>query len=152
MMKFFGRKKEKRPAPKPKTKAKKIAKPKPKQAKVQARQAGQSKASTIEFCEKCGSIMVPLKKGNTTYIKCRNCGKELKKDVKGLKIVEEKEHTRGVVVIEKDTTLLPLTDRVCPSCEHKKAYWWMQQTRSADEPPTQFFRCEKCKHTWREYK
>jgi DNA-directed RNA polymerase subunit M len=29
--------------------------------------------------------------------------------------------------------------------------WWMLQTRSADEATTQFFRCTKCKHTWRNY-
>ena len=106
----------------------------------------------IEFCEKCGSIMVPIKKGKTAYIKCRGCGKELKKEIKSLKIIEEKTAPKGVVVIEKNTTLLPMTDKACPECEHGRAYWWMQQTRSADEPPTQFFRCEKCKHVWREYK
>ena len=108
--------------------------------------------SSIEFCEKCGSIMVPIKKGKTSYVKCRSCGREMKKEVKSLKIVEEKPVTNGVVVIEKDTTLLPMTDKECPKCEHDSAYWWMQQTRSADEPPTQFFKCTKCKHIWREYK
>ena len=111
-----------------------------------------TKKSVIEFCEKCGSIMVPVKKGSTHYMKCRGCGKEIKKEMKSLKIVEEKIKSSGIPVIEHDTTLLPLTDKECPSCEHDRAYWWLQQTRSADEPPTQFFRCEKCKHTWREYK
>ena len=27
----------------------------------------------------------------------------------------------------------------------------MFQTRSADEPTTRFYRCQKCKFTWREY-
>jgi len=27
----------------------------------------------------------------------------------------------------------------------------MIQTRAADEPPTRFYRCTKCGHTWREY-
>lgn len=108
--------------------------------------------SAIEFCEKCGSIMVPIKKGKTAYIKCRGCGREAKKEIKQLKIVEKKIKSKGVVVIEKDTTLLPLTEKECPKCEHDRVYWWLQQTRSADEPPTQFFRCEKCKYTWREYK
>ena len=111
-----------------------------------------SKKSSIEFCERCGSILVPIKKGSTHYMKCRGCGKEIKKEMKSMKIVEEKVKSKGVVVIENDTTLLPLTDKECPDCEHDRAYWWLQQTRSADEPPTQFFRCEKCKHTWREYK
>lgn len=117
-----------------------------------AKTTGSSKPSSISFCEKCGSIMVPIKKGKTAYIKCRGCGREQKKEVKGLKIIEEPKKRKGVVVLEKDPTLLPLTDKECPKCEHNRAYWWLQQTRSADEPPTQFFRCEECKHTWREYR
>lgn len=117
-----------------------------------SRRAATPRRPTIEFCEKCGSIMVPVKKGKTSYMKCRSCGREIRKEMRGLKIVEEKTRTKGVAVIEHDTTLLPLTDKECPKCEHDRAYWWMQQTRSADEPPTQFFRCEQCKHTWREYK
>jgi transcription factor S len=109
-------------------------------------------AAQIEFCQKCGSILVPLKKGKSTYLKCRSCGTERKRDVKLLKIVEEVHHRKGVTILEKDTTPLPLTEKMCPKCEHPRSHWWLQQTRSADEPPTQFFRCEKCKHTWREYK
>lgn len=117
-----------------------------------ARQVQRQKPATIEFCDKCGSIMVPVKKGKSSYIKCRGCGREMRKEMKNLKIVEEKTNMKGVVVIEKDAIPLPLTDKECPKCENDRAYWWMQQTRSADEPPTQFFKCEKCKHTWREYK
>lgn len=106
----------------------------------------------IEFCNKCGAILVPIKKGKSTYMRCRSCGSERKKDVKMLKIVEEVNHRKGVTVLEKDTSPLPLTEKMCPKCEHPRSHWWLQQTRSADEPPTQFFRCEKCKHTWREYK
>ena len=44
----------------------------------------------------------------------------------------------------------PVTDSVeCPKCGNKQAFWWMVQTDSADEPSTQFFRCTKCNHTWR---
>ena len=38
----------------------------------------------------------------------------------------------------------------CPKCGHTAAYFMEVQTRSADEPATLFFRCEKCKHNWRE--
>ena len=130
--------------------AKKKTLKKHKPSKVAPKQVPRKAA--IEFCDKCGSIMVPVKKGKSSYIKCRGCGREMRKEIKSLKIVEEKVSSKGVVVIEKDTTLLPLTDKECPKCENDQAYWWMQQTRSADEPPTQFFRCEKCKYTWREYK
>ena len=36
-------------------------------------------------------------------------------------------------------------------CDGREAVSWMFQTRSADEPTTQFFRCTKCKTTWRNY-
>jgi DNA-directed RNA polymerase subunit M len=72
--------------------------------------------------------------------------------VKELKFSEKTPHGRGVVLLEKDDVPLPIVDKACPQCEHSKAYFWLQQTRAADEPPTQFFRCTKCKHVWREYK
>jgi DNA-directed RNA polymerase subunit M/transcription elongation factor TFIIS len=44
----------------------------------------------------------------------------------------------------------PITDTVeCPKCRNRQAFWWIVQTDSADEPSTQFFRCTKCNHTWR---
>ncbi|CAD7969451.1 unnamed protein product [Amoebophrya sp. A25] len=38
----------------------------------------------------------------------------------------------------------------CPACMHGKAYFRQMQTRSADEPMTIFYRCEKCTHCWKE--
>jgi len=44
----------------------------------------------------------------------------------------------------------PITDSIeCPKCGNRQAFWWIVQTDSADEPSTQFFRCTKCNHTWR---
>ncbi|PWB85162.1 transcription factor S-II (TFIIS) [Methanobrevibacter woesei] len=51
----------------------------------------------------------------------------------------------------EDINTHPTTTITCPECGHNKAAWWLQQTRSADEAPTRFFQCLKCKHTWREY-
>ena len=109
------------------------------------------KKLTIEFCKKCGSIMIPEKKNKNTYLKCRTCGYKFKKNVNKIQITEKKE-TNEVIVLEKNEIMLPITERVCSVCNNKKSYYWLQQTRSADEPPTQFFRCTKCKHVWREYK
>jgi DNA-directed RNA polymerase subunit M len=39
----------------------------------------------------------------------------------------------------------------CPRCGHEEVYAWQLQTRAADEPPTTFYKCTKCGHTWREY-
>jgi DNA-directed RNA polymerase subunit M len=119
--------------------------------KAEKRQDSASKAQ-IEFCPKCSSIMIPMCKGKTTFLKCRGCGNKHKASIRGMKIIETREKKKGVTVLEKDIVPLPLMEKMCPKCEHTRSHWWLQQTRSADEPPTQFFRCEKCKHTWREYK
>lgn len=56
------------------------------------------------------------------------------------------------IVDENEGQDLPTTTILCPECnEVKEAYWWMQQTRGADEPPTRFYECKKCKYRWREY-
>lgn len=106
----------------------------------------------MEFCKKCKTMMIPIRKAKNVYLRCRKCGYELKKQPKQLKIVEKVRKPRGVMILEKEDLPLPVTDKICPKCENPKAYWWLQQTRSADEPPTQFFRCVKCNHVWREYK
>lgn len=100
----------------------------------------------IEFCG-CGGVLAPL---NKETLKCRSCGKEVKKSVYG-KITARAEK-KEIVVIEDNAPDLPTTDMECPKCKNSRAYWWLIQTRSADEPPTQFFRCVKCRHVWREYK
>ena len=43
--------------------------------------------------------------------------------------------------------VLPTIEIDCENkeCDNREAVWWMLQTRSADEPTTQFFRCTKCK-------
>lgn len=56
-----------------------------------------------------------------------------------------------IVDSDKDMTTLPTTSVKCPDCGHGTAEWWLRQLRSADESEVRFFRCTKCKHTWREY-
>ncbi len=101
---------------------------------------------SVEFCS-CGSIMVPVGKD---VLRCRKCGHEVRKHIENkLQTAGKKEE---VVVIENNAPDLPTTDKVCPKCRNDVAYYWLIQTRSIDEPPTQFFKCLKCKHVWREYK
>lgn len=75
---------------------------------------------------------------------------------KNVETMEIKEFAKNVepeieIVGEQDENMLPLCEADCPKCEHKKAYYWLIQTRAGDEPETKFLRCEKCKHTWRDY-
>jgi len=100
----------------------------------------------IEFCP-CGGMLAPA--GNS--MRCRSCGKETAV-VAGNIITESRK--KEIITIEDNRPDLPITEKECPKCDNGKVYWWLIQTRSADEPPTQFFRCtnQECKHTWREYK
>jgi DNA-directed RNA polymerase subunit M len=56
------------------------------------------------------------------------------------------------IIKEKETNVMPTVAETCPKCGNKEAYFWTSQTRAADEAETKFFRCIKCKHTWREYR
>ncbi|HLC84353.1 MAG TPA: transcription factor S [Candidatus Nanoarchaeia archaeon] len=104
------------------------------------------------FCPKCGSLLMPKTIGAKKVIAC-SCGYK-SQDTKSLAVSEKKVvKDRDVEVVHDkgDADSLPLTKEECPKCHHGMAYYWLTQTRAGDEPETRFFRCQKCKHTWREY-
>ncbi|MFH1424116.1 MAG: transcription factor S [archaeon] len=104
----------------------------------------------MEFCDKCGKMLSAEEKGGETILVCPVCGWEKKEDGSS-SMTEAIEQTEDVVLIEDPGENLPKTKEECPKCKNLEAYYWMEQTRSADEAPTRFYRCVKCKHTWREY-
>jgi transcription factor S len=105
----------------------------------------------MKFCPKCKSLMIPKKTGNKAVMTCTSCNyKDDKAEHTILK--ETKEHVLKIEVIDTDQEQnLPLTDERCPKCKHERAYYWLQQTRAADEAATKFLRCQECEHTWRHY-
>lgn len=85
---------------------------------------------------------------------CKRCDKyyPLKQEKISIgQVLNEKK--KEVIVFKKgeEYSELPKTKIMCPNCENTEAYWWMQQTRSADEPPTIFYKCTKCGYSWRSY-
>ncbi len=101
------------------------------------------------FCPKCGSILRPKQKGSRRIMAC-SCGYE-EKNIKPI-LTEIKKDEAKVEIIEKDEEKhLPLTDALCPKCGNDKARYWLVQTRAGDEAETKFYKCEKCRHIWREY-
>lgn len=113
----------------------------------------------MKFCPKCGTRLklkqVRSEKGFSITYLCENCGytnragKSVTQPVAdemvgpaSIKVVGEK---------ESKLTTLPTIKIECPKCGNNEAMWWFLQTRSGDEPPTQFYRCTKCNHTWRSY-
>ena len=103
------------------------------------------------FCPKCGTMLLPKKQDNKKILHC-SCGYK-SKDIDQAKIKEiVKSKEKEVEVVDKEELeTLPLTEAECPQCHHKKAFYWLVQTRAGDEPETKFLRCQKCKHTWRDY-
>jgi len=108
----------------------------------------------MEFCEKCGAMMVPFTKDNgDRALKCRSC--EHTKEIEGgkLRVSQDIEKTPRdkIVVVEDDSIPMPVTKASCPKCGNTDAYYWTVQTRRGDEGATEFYRCTQCKHTWRNY-
>ncbi len=113
----------------------------------------------MEFHDADGGLFIPKKVGGKVVLVCKTCGRKKETSIrkKEYSITAETKKksgaAAGVIVIDRkeDFEALPRTTIVCPSCSNKEAFWWMQQTRGGDEPPTRFHRCCKCGHVWREY-
>lgn len=75
----------------------------------------------------------------------------MKIDAKVEHKIEYKVEAKEIAEIGENSTALPTTKVECPKCGNTHAYWRLEQTRAADEPPTRIYRCTNCGHTWREY-
>ncbi len=98
------------------------------------------------FCPKCGSILVPDEEGNSV------CPKDGFKSKEEIDISQESTSTKKEIhMIDKKPEILPKVKAECKKCGNKEAYYFVQQTRSADEAPTIFYECTKCGQKWRQY-
>ena len=101
----------------------------------------------MEFCPKCGSVLIEKRK----KFGCVNCNYTAKGKIKIESNEKMKEKQEVGVIKDKDTDVFPVINATCNQCGHREAYFWTAQTRAGDEAETRFFKCTKCKHTWREY-
>jgi DNA-directed RNA polymerase subunit M len=103
----------------------------------------------MEFCPKCKTLMLPTKK---TAI-CPKCKSRVKADKVDILIKEKIAHSEKEKVAKRAKEVeetYPTVKTECPKCRNKTAYWWVQQMSGyEDEPETEFFRCTKCRNTWR---
>jgi DNA-directed RNA polymerase subunit M len=105
----------------------------------------------MKFCPKCGTALTPIKKDKKIVLSCIKCGYETAQKLKSVsKIQHEKENIVVIGKEEEKIRTLPTMKIECPKCGHPEAFYWMVQTRGADESSTQFFRCVRCGYTWRE--
>ena len=114
----------------------------------------------MQFCPKCGTRLVPKKskdEGAKIVLSCPKCGFSKRQPVKEVeltpKVIEHGPQETIAVISKEDQQLrvLPTLCVECPKCGNNQAYVWQVQTRGGDDPATQFFRCTKCNHTFREY-
>ncbi|MDO8460792.1 MAG: transcription factor S [Nanoarchaeota archaeon] len=102
----------------------------------------------MEFCTKCGGLIII----SEDKALCASCGHRPKKMPK-IKASEKIEKKESIAVIkEEGDSTQPIVEIKCPKCKNNKAYFWTMQTRSSDESETKFYKCVKCKHTWRVYR
>lgn len=106
----------------------------------------------MQFCPKCGSIMMPKRDGKKTIVACAKCSYK-SSDTEDFSLKEniKKEEKPEVGVVDEDMETLPKTKADCDKCGNDEAYYWEIQTRASDEPATKFLKCTKCKHIWRDY-
>jgi len=115
-----------------------------------------AREESMEYCPKCGSLMLPQKRGEGTVLKCPKCGYEKAVSNPGaykVTRVTKRSPEDAILVIDREikVEVLPKTRVECPRCGHTEAYYWEVQTRAGDEPATRFFKCTKCGYVWREY-
>jgi transcription factor S len=103
----------------------------------------------VKFCPKCEKRMKPrIEEG---ILSCPECGLIAEREEKPVDFIRDPPRSVKIMEAEKVLDALPTTTIDCSRCGNDMAFWWMLQTRSADEPTTQFYRCTKCTHTWRNY-
>lgn len=84
--------------------------------------------------------------------------RELFQDVTGEEeVVEEQENderrsgSQDEDEEPEDSRALPKIEAQCDECDNDEAYYYLQQTRAADESETRFYICTECDNKWRDY-
>jgi transcription factor S len=101
----------------------------------------------MQFCPRCGAVLIQKRKN----FGCPRCTYSTTDKVK-ISSSEKLEEKKEVAVVKGTEESLPVISEECRKCKNGKAYFWTVQTRSGDEAETKFFKCTKCKYTWREYR
>ncbi|ABL78029.1 transcription factor S [Thermofilum pendens] len=108
----------------------------------------------MEFCPKCGGLMVPSVVNGKKVLRCSRCGYIVEKSNPGTYRVShriERTPKDVVTLVDVDVSVLPVVSFKCENCGNDKAYVYELQTRAGDEPATRFYICTKCRKVYREY-
>ncbi|MFA7398683.1 MAG: RPA12/RPB9/RPC11 RNA polymerase family protein [Candidatus Bathyarchaeia archaeon] len=113
----------------------------------------------MEFCPTCGSRLEPKKTGdgNAFVLCCAKCNftkQPIDRKIEartGAVIKPTPKPFMTVIGQNDEINTMTKIKKKCDKCENDEVYVWMVQTRGGDEAMTQFMRCTKCGHTFREY-
>jgi DNA-directed RNA polymerase subunit M len=108
----------------------------------------------MEFCDLCGSIMLPSEVDGKKVFKCK-CGaikpfKDTQSDAYKLKttikhsIRTEVSNSQELIKWKDENLRSSIKNFKCPRCGYDKAHLETRQTRRADEGMTHFITCLKC--------
>jgi transcription factor S len=110
----------------------------------------------VDFCPECSSLLRKKNVNGKAFLFCR-CGYEqeieLDEKLSQNEMQKKKSALEKNLIIASDQdkiSIFPKMIAICPKCGYKEVETWQTQIRGADEPSTSFFRCIKCKFTWRE--
>ena len=102
----------------------------------------------MEFCPKCGAVLIQKRKNDG----CIRCNYSSKKKIK-IKTSETIGEKKPIAIVrDSGDEVHPVILDDCKKCGNNKSYFWTVQTRASDEAETKFFKCTKCGHTRREYR
>lgn len=117
----------------------------------------------MEFCPNCGCRLAPKKiqdGSNAFVLACLKCGytkqpADRKAEAKTGKLIQPNPKPKPflTVITEEDQKIktVQTIKMKCEKCDNNLVFVWQVQTRGGDEASTQFMRCTKCGHTFREY-
>jgi transcription factor S len=117
----------------------------------------------MEFCPKCGCRLEPKKTqigSNAFVLSCQKCGytkqpEDRRTEARTGKVIQPSTTPKPFMTIisEEDQKIktMQTIKMKCDKCDNNLVYVWQVQTRGGDEASTQFMRCTKCGHTFREY-
>jgi DNA-directed RNA polymerase subunit M len=111
----------------------------------------------VEFCDKCGFILLPINKRSNRKIYidlyCNNCKTIQKKTIGESSYKVSTKIPHGIkdysVIINDEFYTDPIIRVNCPKCGYHEAFYWESSNRRKQEwESVTYYRCIKCKNTW----
>ena len=104
------------------------------------------------FCPTCGNILLLENVSGALRFFCKTCPYvfNVNQKIKRIETFDDKKEVDLVYDEKESWKNVSTTEIICPKCSNNRAYYKEIQLRSADEPTSILYKCEKCGYNWRE--